>query len=97
MVHCHLHLAKSVAPCPLPPPWQVLASDGLWNTMDSQQVADWLVAAWDGGRVASLQELASALTRICVTSPSTSYDNTSVMLVQLNVPEGPEPADEDMY
>lgn len=82
---------------PTLPALQVLASDGLWNTMDSQQVADWLMAAWDGGRGASLHELASALARICVTSPSTSYDNTSVMLVQLNVPEGPEPADEHLH
>ncbi len=75
----------------------MIASDGLWNTMDSQQVAEWLVAAWDGGRGPALQELASTLARMCVTSPATSYDNSSVLLVQLNVPEVADAADEDLY
>ncbi len=56
--------------------------------MGSQEVGEWLVERWQGGRGASLRELASQLARLCCTSPSTAYDNVTVALVQLNAPEG---------
>jgi serine/threonine protein phosphatase PrpC len=70
----------------------VVASDGLWNTMGTNEVGEWLVEQWQGGRGPPLKELASRLARLCCTSPSTAFDNVTLLLVQLNVPaeEGAE-------